>query len=278
MTGIWMRRWMAPLAMMLGMAALPAPAGAQGDLLVAPTRVVLDGRRSAEVVLNNIGSNVATYRISLEIKRMNSDGRLEPVDPAVATAMERAMSDMLVFSPRRVTLPPNQPQVIRISARPPEGLPDGEYRAHMLFRAVPEARPVTEAVDAGGGVAIALTPIYGVTIPVIVRRGNLSATGSLADARLERVEDDRTALRLTINRQGSRSLYGEIIVTRVGAAEPALVARGVGVYTEVNQRHLTLPLTPEQTTALRGARVNIRYVEDRDVGSAPIAELTNVQL
>ena len=41
-----------------------APAQAAGDLLVAPTRIVLDGRRGAEVILNNIGSEEATYRIS----------------------------------------------------------------------------------------------------------------------------------------------------------------------------------------------------------------------
>ena len=34
--------------------ATPASAGI-GDLLVAPTRIVLDGRKGAEVILNNIG-------------------------------------------------------------------------------------------------------------------------------------------------------------------------------------------------------------------------------
>jgi hypothetical protein len=46
-----------------------APASAAGDLLVAPTRLELDGFRGTEVVLNNIGSEAATYRISLELRR-----------------------------------------------------------------------------------------------------------------------------------------------------------------------------------------------------------------
>ena len=58
-----------------------APAQAAGDLLVAPTRVVLDGDRGTEVILNNIGSETATYRISLELRRMTPDGRLEEVRP-----------------------------------------------------------------------------------------------------------------------------------------------------------------------------------------------------
>ena len=36
------------------------PQGGAGDLLVAPTRLVLDGRRGAEVILNNIGTEPAT--------------------------------------------------------------------------------------------------------------------------------------------------------------------------------------------------------------------------
>ena len=57
------------------------------------------------------------------------------------TPAERIALDMIAFSPRRVTLPPNQPQVIRVGVRVPEGMPPGEYRAHMLFRAVPDAAP-----------------------------------------------------------------------------------------------------------------------------------------
>jgi P pilus assembly chaperone PapD len=112
-----------------------------GDLLVAPTRLVLDGGRGAEVVLNNIGDEPATYRISVEFRRMTADGNLvEVTDP---TPQEKAAADMIVYAPRRVTLPPHQPQAIRIAARPPAGLPDGEYRVHLLFRAVPPPTSVS---------------------------------------------------------------------------------------------------------------------------------------
>ena len=52
---------------------------------------------------------------------------------------------MIIYAPRRVTLAPHEPQAIRIAARPPQGLPDGEYRVHMLFRAIPPATPVVQA-------------------------------------------------------------------------------------------------------------------------------------
>ena len=61
-------------------AFVPTPAGAGvGDLLVAPTRLVLDGRRGAEIILNNIGDEPATYRVSVEFRRMTEKGDLVDV-------------------------------------------------------------------------------------------------------------------------------------------------------------------------------------------------------
>lgn len=280
MGNFWKQAWAACLAL-AAVTGAATPAIAQGDLLVAPTRIVLDSRRSAEVVLNNIGERPATYRITLEIKRMTQEGRLETIEVPAYSDGERAMQEMLVFSPRRVTLPPNQPQIVRLSARLPETLADGEYRGHLLFRAIPEARTATAQGNveiATGGVAIALTPIYGVTIPVIVRRGQLAATATLANPRLSEEAPGRPVFSVDIGRQGNRSLYGEIIVSVPGRPEPVIVARGVAVYTELSQRTLNLAITPEQVTLLRGQAATIRYVEDRDAGSALIAELPGVRM
>ena len=95
-----------------------SPANAAGDLLIAPTRVVLDGRRGTEVILNNIGTEEATYRITLELRRMNDRGRLDEVDPVAATDKEKSAIDVIRYAPRRVTLPPNQPQSIRVGLIP----------------------------------------------------------------------------------------------------------------------------------------------------------------
>jgi len=60
-----------------------------------------------------------------------------------------------------VTLAPHEPQAIRIAARPPEGLADGEYRIHLLFRAIPPATPVVpaSASDNEKGLRFQLTPV-----------------------------------------------------------------------------------------------------------------------
>jgi P pilus assembly chaperone PapD len=288
--------------------ATPAQAGI-GDLLVAPTRIVLDGRKGAEIVLNNIGEEPATYRVSVEFRRMKSDGQLEDVSEPTAT--DKTAADMIIYAPRRVTLAPHEPQAIRIAARPPQGLPDGEYRVHMLFRAIPPAVPVAQASAAQTekGVRFQLTPIYGVTIPVIVRLGNLEATAGIANVQLEKSNDGAPAVALDLSRSGSRSTFGEVRVLKAGMKDPIALQKAVAVYTEIGIRHVSVELsdadleqkspaelvTMAQTIGVQGAStmskqdlkfsilkaraagpVTVQYVETFDDGSHVIAETKTV--
>src|SRR5690606_21858402 len=256
--------------------ATPAPTGAQGDLLIAPTRLVLDGRRGGEVILSNIGDREATYRVHLELPRMTPEGALVPVEDESANASEKAALEMIRYAPRRVTLPPDQPQAIRVSARPGAELPDGEYRVHLSFAALPQVQPVTQSSEGApvGGFAINLIPIYGITMPVIVRKGQLEVTAGLANPRIEQGPDGE-ALALDITRSGSSSVYGDLIVYAQGTDEPVLVARGIGVYPEIASRQSAFGLAPEQAALLRGP-VRIEFREPLQNGGALITALDAV--
>ena len=258
------------VAPLLIVAAPSAQAGV-GDLLVAPTRIVLDGRRGTEVILKNIGDEVATYRISVELRRMGTDGKLTDVD--IPNDQEKAAEEMILFAPRKVVLPPEQPQAIRLSARAPQGLPDGEYRVHMLFRAIPAPQPVT-APKKIEGVAFQLRPIYGVTIPVIVRLGHLEAKAGISN--VKKVTDGgKPAISLDLNRSGNRSTFGEIRVLKAGVEKPLAVAGGIAVYTEIGQRSVTIPIDPALAANASG-QVTVQYVEPTETGPVTIAEASAV--
>lgn len=249
-------------------ASAPASAGV-GDLLVAPTRIVLDGRKGTEIVLNNIGDEPATYRISVEFRRMTPDGQL--VDVPDPTAQDKEAEDMIVYAPRRVTLAPKEPQSIRIAARAPQGLPDGEYRVHLLFRAVPPPTPV--APDNGEpvkGLHLQLIPIYGVTIPVIVRLGNLQASAAISNVELEK-EGGKPEIALDLSRSGTRSTFGEVRVLKAGVKDPIALQKAVAVYTEIGTRHLTIPVEDTYKGEVAGP-VTVQYVETYEDGSQKLAE------
>ena len=265
-----------PLYRLAARAALLVPLllgapGAQagvGDLLVAPTRVVLNGSRGTEIVLNNIGEDVATYRVSVELRRMTPDGMLHDVtDP---NAEEQLAQSMIIYSPRRVTLAPHEPQTIRIAARAPKDLPDGEYRVHLLFRAVPPPTPV-EAPAEAKGISFKLTTIYGVTIPVIARFGNLEAKAAIANVKLTHEAGKPAAVNVQLTRNGDRSTFGEVRVMKAGIKDPIAIQRGIAVYTEISQRNITIPVDEKYASAASG-HVTVQYVEPSDNGPLTIAE------
>jgi P pilus assembly chaperone PapD len=259
----------------LALIAFAQPARAAGDLLVAPTRVILDGGHGTELVLNNIGDEPATYRISLELRRMTATGQLDEVAAEAATEKEKATLALISYAPRRIVLPPNQPQAIRIGARLPADLPDGEYRAHMLFRAIPDAKAPTTTTGVKDGLSISLTPIYGVTIPIIVRKGALKASAAISDVHMTKTSDG-PALSFTLARSGDRSTYGRIRVSKAGQAKAIYEARGIAVYAEVGLRTVALPIQDATTAAQMAGLVKVEYLEDGDTGGGLIAETSVV--
>lgn len=251
-----------------------APASAAGDLLIAPTRVILDGRRGTEVILNNIGNEEATYRITLELRRMNDQGRLDDVELEKATESERAVLGIIRYAPRRVTLPPNQPQSIRIGLQPDEALPDGEYRAHMLFRAIPKTPAADGSQQPNEGLRIQIIPIYGISIPVIVRKGSLTATAALTNVRVGK-DNEGPALEFDLNRSGSRSLFGEVHVTKPGIAEPLSITKGIAAYPEIARRKVSIPLSPDIAAKIKG-EIIISYYEAPEAGGGLISQVRAV--
>jgi hypothetical protein len=140
-----------------------------------------------------------------------------------------------------------------------------------LFRAIPPAIPVVAAsAEAPKGLHLQLIPIYGVTIPVIVRLGNLQATAGIANVQLEK-RDDKPAIGLDLSRSGTRSTFGEVRVYKAGVKDPIAVQRAVAVYTELNSRHVAIPIDEKYKGPLEGP-VTVQYYETFEDGLEKLAE------
>jgi hypothetical protein len=141
----------------------------------------------------------------------------------------------------------------------------------MLFRAIPPATPVVQpAGEQPKGVQFKLTPIYGVTIPVIVRLGNLQATAGIANVHLEKGPGGES-VGFDITRTGTRSTYGEVRVLKAGVKDPIAMEKGVAVYTEVGTRHVSVPVADSFKGELSG-KVTVEYIETTDDGSHLLAQ------
>jgi P pilus assembly chaperone PapD len=269
-SGLSLSLWASPGLLLLLVSALAATAAQEqrgpGDLLIAPTRVVFEGRlRTAEVTLVNVGSATATFRISLINLRMDENGGTKEIESAGAAPGELFANDLIRFSPRQVTLEPHVAQTVRLQVRKPADLAPGEYRSHLLFRGVPAAEPAAHTdAEPATAVNIKLTAIYGISIPVIVRQGESPATVALSDLAVvpPTGAEKAPSLRFRINRSGSQSVFGDLTVTFVPAGgKPKVVgiSNGIAVYTPNPSRVAGIVLHLPPDVALKNGLLNLTY-------------------
>lgn len=255
-------------------AALPAGAvGGMGDINLFPKRVVIDDRtRIASVGLYNRAAAAGEYEITVSDMAMQRDGRLvdlAAVQDAAARDAVHTASGFLRWSPRHVALPASEAQMVRIMARVPPDLPPGEYRSHFTVVSVPPetgGTSIDEAAGAetGGGIGVRIVPRFGISIPVIVRVGETTLTAGLKDLKLNAPPGGQATLALTITREGTRSAFGDIVITAPGAKKPVAEIKGIGVYTEIPERAVQVLLDPatEPRFLAKGTRWTVSYVDD----------------
>ncbi|OYU34921.1 hypothetical protein [Novosphingobium sp. PASSN1] len=255
-------------------AALPAGAvGGMGDINLFPKRVVIDERsRIASVGLYNRAAAPGEYEITVSDMAMQRDGRLielATVQDAAARDAVHTASGFLRWSPRHVALPASEAQMVRIMARVPPELPPGEYRSHFTVVSVPPETGGTSIDEAaggetGGGIGVRIVPRFGISIPVIVRVGETTLTAGFKDLALNAAPGTPPALALTLTREGTRSAFGDIIITAPGAKKPVAEIKGIGVYTEIAERAVQVLIDPatEPRFLARGTRWTVSYVDD----------------
>ena len=220
---------------------------AQGNLLITPKRAVFEGnKKSMDLNLANIGQDTATYAISLVEIRMTEAGSFETItEPDEG---QQFASPYLRYFPRTVTLGPNEAQTVKVQLVRSGALESGEYRSHLYFRAVPESKPLGEEEEAlpdPTSISVKLTPIFGITIPVIIRVGQPSVSVTISDLGLTFANDTVPRLIMTFSRSGNASVYGDLAVDHVsdqGKTTRVGIANGVAVYTPNVKREFELSL------------------------------------
>jgi len=258
------------------LAILPVKSFAQGDLLITPRRVVFEGtKRSMDLNLANTGKDTATYAISLIQIRMKEDGGFETVtepDPD-----QRFADRYIRFFPRSVTLGPNEAQTVKIQLIRSNELEPGEYRSHFYFRSVPKITPLGEGkeVKDTSNISVVLTPIFGITIPAIIRVGPSTAKVTISDLGFEMINDTIPRFSLVFNRSGNMSVFGDLSVDHIsnqGKITRVGIANGVAVYTPNTKRRFQFNLNRVPGVDFRTGTLRVIYSAPSDVKPVRLAE------
>ena len=217
--------------------ALPALTHAQA-VLVAPQSVVLSNReRTGTVELYNPSARATeiTIRAVYGHPTTTSDGdlTLEIVEKPDST--QPSAAGFVDAFPRRLILAPNQRQTVRLLARPPAGLAEGEYWARLVIAARDAEAPA--APSDSTGVSIGLTFEVRTIIAVNYRNGAQRTGVQLGDlSALSRA--DSLVIRAPMQRTGTAAWIGMTTVKLLDAKGTVLATQALqtAVYQSISPR------------------------------------------
>ena len=255
---------------------IPVDVLAQGNLLITPRRVVFEGsKRSMDLNLANTGQDTATYAISIIQIRMKEDGGFETItepDPD-----QRFADRFIRYFPRSVTLGPDEAQVVKVQLIRSGELVDGEYRSHIYFRAIPDRAPLgeEEKLRDTTSISVRITPVFGITIPLIIRKGESTARVTLSDLAFEITDEGEPGISFIFNRTGNMSVFGDITVDHIstrGEITRVGMANGVAVYTPNTVRKFQFNLSKIPGVDFNTGNIRVIYSAPSDVKPVRYAE------
>jgi fimbrial chaperone protein len=233
------------------------------SLLIYPIRVSFDEtERSAQLTLSNTSSQTNTYRLEWQEKQAKAERGYVNLSEEEAKGLPTA-SKMLRFSPRQVTLRPGERQLIKLVLRRPRDLAEGEYRSHLLFKALPPNKEDKEEEDTKTSINIVLS----FSIPVTVQQGKYDAQVSLKGTNIAyNPSTGNRKVSLNLTREGLHSSSGDISAywTPSGGEEVLLAKLAdYNLWSELSEANISLVSTEVDFTPMDGS-LRIEYEGVRD--------------
>jgi hypothetical protein len=260
------------LAAALGLSTvLPASA----DVTITPTMVVIEGRdRFAEVHLVNITDKENSYELNWRFFSMEEGTGSYKGSEGPTTSFD--LSQNIVSSPRRVTLPPNSSQKLRLALRlkgePPA---PGDYRSHLEIKQAKDDTPYVDPqvpidpqrpeVQAGVRVRV------GFSIPVIYRVGESNVVASIDNVRLQYNEKLKTnEAAVTISRNDSP--YGTMGAIYLYHGDKQVgELKNANIFPEIKSRTFNVKL---EKSEIRGGSLRVVYQDWKPHNNKILADKT----
>jgi hypothetical protein len=246
--------------------------GSAQGLLVLPRRIVFEGnRRTQELNVANSGMDTAKYTISIIEIKMNDDGTFEEL--ARPDSGTTSASKHLRIFPRTVILGPNEAQTIKVHLMNAAKLSAGEYRSHIYIKALPKEQPEGKRLmKMVTNLSLKLTPVFGLTVPVIVRIGEYSGGITFSDIAFE-MPNDSPRINIVFNRTGTMSTYGNLSIDYIpetGHPTRLELIKGLAVYTPNRIRKIIINLPKKDQVDYHSGKLKITYTNlagDRVINS-----------
>ncbi len=199
------------------------------------------GRKRVQTVrVINTSDKPQVYRVSLVNYVQGSDGKLTEVQGEDGPFARK----YLVFSPRQFRLNPKEAQTINVSRRGLNELKDGEYVSHLKVQEVKLGEPEKNPNAEENTVSISLTPLFAVTIPVTIEKGdNLVSKTEIVSTK--KIGAD--TISVTLKRLGNISSRVNIVLEDEKGKEVGRL-NSVKIYTTADQNTVQVKAEGKPTT------------------------------
>jgi len=230
-------------------AGLLAAGPVLGSFQLSPQRIYLnETQRDAQVDIYSQSNEAEEYRVVLtdtEIEPAGDIELLDPVEPDAGEDRGHFGAEFLRYHPRQGVLEPNQRQTIRLMARIPDEVEEGEYMARLAVRTMPsgldeEAFAPPEADDEEEAVRAGVETLFAMTIPISITVGDPDAEPKIETVRYRADDDgDDGELQVAVGREGDRGVYGALEVYRADGQEPVFERSRAVVVRALDERQFT---------------------------------------
>jgi P pilus assembly chaperone PapD len=213
-------------------------------VLVAPTVIILsDKERTGRMTIQNPTTKPREVEVYFSFGLPESDSlgdvRISLQDSNVTDT--RSAMDWIKAFPRKILLPANGSQVVRLVANPPESLQTGEYWARIVVRSQDGATALPQAGE-NKQITTNLNMIMQTAIMLKYRTGELTAKLELADAAAIQ-RDSLVEVMLNMANRGNVSYVGILTCRLLDAAKKEISHKKIdlAVYRDMRRR-VNLPL------------------------------------
>jgi len=236
----------------------------RASLQVFPTKIKLSTRtKVATVTIRNKSTFKTTYKLSAVYYKQSFDGQMMKVEDPGASG--HSIIEFLRFSPRRITLAPNDEQVVRFMVRKTASLSTGDYRAHIRFE------PIKKEDESGSGrdnlVMMKIDARIAINVPIIYTHGNVDGKIDLKNFSISKNKDGNY-FNVVMKKEGAIFPFGTFKVFRVGHKKEEMVAIVNGVSSYIPERRFTFKMEDFKE---RSGVYEIRFYEN-EFAKQPVAK------
>lgn len=248
---------------------------ANASLTIAPTIVIMKGReRYADISLINPDKSTETYDVDWVFMSME-EGTGSYKDSA-GSITDFDLTKHLVVTPRRVTLPPDGVQKIRLGLRlngePPA---PGDYRAHIKFgskNATNDGKPLPKSNDSKEPkTSVGVMINVGFSIPVIYRVGESTDKVEFGKITTD-VNPKNKRIEVHIPTTKTKSMFGAMGAITIYYQDKIVgQIKNANIFPEITSRTFTVPLNVDK---MSGGSLHVVYKDFDKEKDITLAETT----